>query len=176
LTTVSIITDESSFLPCPRKITLYVLKKGSLPQEEDFMNNYQIKDNPMPELKLKQLQYETDTWKRLLGFMMEENIHQKNRISEILKSGFDKNLLEEIESFHTRFIKQDELIGWLRHELVELDKLPEKGIFEDEKNIKDINRRLNKLRNNILTAESQFCDLQLAFNNFLSEIFITSEK
>ena len=26
----------------------------------------------MPELKLKQLQYESDTWKRLLGFMMEK--------------------------------------------------------------------------------------------------------
>ena len=53
----------------------------------------------MPELKLKQLQNESDSWKKLLGFMMDENIRLKNRLSELLKDKFDKNLLEEVESF-----------------------------------------------------------------------------
>lgn len=123
----------------------------------------------MPELKLKQLKYESDTWKRLLGFMMDENIHMKNRLSEILKIGFNKNLLDEVENFQSRFIKQDELIGLLRNEVAELDKLLEREIFEDGKIFNEIDRKLMKFRNNIINAEKQFGRLKLAFNNYLSE-------
>ena len=77
----------------------------------------------MPELKLKQLQFESDTWKRLLVFMMDENIHLKNRLSEVLKDQFDKNLLVEVEGFQNNFIKEDELIGLMRNDVAELDKL-----------------------------------------------------
>ena len=104
----------------------------------------------MPELKLKQLQYESDTWKRLLGFMMDENIHLKNRLSEVLKDKFDKNLLVEIEGFQSNFIKKDELIGLLRNDVAGLDKLLEREIFEDGKIVNEIERRLKNLRNNIM--------------------------
>jgi len=123
----------------------------------------------MPELKLKQLQYESDTWKRLLGFMLDENIHLKNRISEILKNGFKKNLLEELENFQSRFIKEDELIGLLRNDVAELDKLLLKEVYEDGKLIKEIGRKLKTFRNNMLNAERQFTELKLDFNHYLSE-------
>ena len=123
----------------------------------------------MPELKLKQLQYESDTWKRLLGFMMDENIHLKNRLSEVLKDKFDKNLLVEIEGFQSNFIKKDELIGLLRNDVAGLDKLLEREIFEDGKIVNEIERRLKNLRNNIVYAEKQFGKLKLEFNNYLSE-------
>ena len=123
----------------------------------------------MPELKLKQLQYESDTWKQLLGFMMDENIRQKNRLSEILKNGFDRNLLEEMENFQTRFIKEDERIRLLRHELVELDKLLIRELFDDGKIIKEINTKFKNLRNNIVITERKFGELKLDFNNFLLE-------
>jgi len=123
----------------------------------------------MPELKLKQLQYESDTWKRLLGFMMDENIHLKNRLSEVLKDKFDKNLLVEIEGFQNNFIKEDELIGLLRNDVAGLDKLLEREIFEDGKIVNEIDKRLKNLRNNIVYAEKQFGKLKLEFNNYLSE-------
>jgi hypothetical protein len=123
----------------------------------------------MPELKLKQLQYESDTWKRLLGFMMDENIHLKNRLSEVLKDKFDKNLLIEIEGFQNNFIKEDELIGLLRNDVAGLDKLLEREIFEDGKIVNEIDKRLKNLRNNIVYAEKQFGKLKLEFNNYLSE-------
>ena len=123
----------------------------------------------MPELKLKQLQYESDTWKRLLGFMMDESIHLKNRLSEVLKDKFDKNLLVEIEGFQNNFIKEDELIGLLRNDVAGLDKLLEREIFEDGKIVNEIDRRLKNLRNNIVYAEKQFSKLKLEFNNYLSE-------
>ena len=123
----------------------------------------------MPELKLKQLQYESDTWKRLLGFMMDENIHLKNRLSEVLKDNFDKNLLEGVEGFQNNFIKEDELIGLLRNDVAGLDKLLEREIFEEGKIVNEIDRRLKNLRNNIVYAEKQFGKLKLEFNNYLSE-------
>jgi hypothetical protein len=132
-------------------------------------NNVHLKFGSMPELKLKQLKYETDTWKRLLGFMMEENSHQKTRLAEILKDKFNKNLLDEIEDFQTRFIKEDELIGLLRSDIAELDKLMAKERLENGKIIKEIDGNLKKIRNNINLAERQFSQLKTEFNSYLSE-------
>ncbi|MEJ0105930.1 MAG: hypothetical protein WDO19_26745 [Bacteroidota bacterium] len=53
----------------------------------------------MPGLKLKQLQSERDTWRRLLVFMKDENVHLKNRLAEVLKNSIENNLLEDIENF-----------------------------------------------------------------------------
>jgi hypothetical protein len=123
----------------------------------------------MPALKLKQIQYESDTWKRLLLFMMDENIYLKNRISELLRNGVDKNLLTEVEAFQNRFIQEDELISLLRNDVAELDKILEMEKFEDGKLINLAKVKGEKLRNNLVTAEKQLDNLKLEFNNFLSE-------
>ena len=130
----------------------------------------------MSALKLEQLKYESDTWKRLLGFMRDENIHLKNMLSEVLKYKFDKNLLEEAESFQNSFLKEDDLIGLLRNDIAELDKLLGMMIFEDGKIINGIDMKLLKLRNNIIIAESQFGELKAAFNNYLSGINISNKN
>jgi regulator of replication initiation timing len=123
----------------------------------------------MPVVKLKQLQYESDGWKRLLGFMMEETVHLKNRLSEVLKDKFDNNLLEEAEGFQSNFIKEDELVGLLRNEVAELDKLLLREIFEDGKIAYEIEKKMSRLRNNIIVAENQFGKLKKEFNSYLSE-------
>ena len=124
----------------------------------------------MLQLKLKQLQNESDTWKQLLGFMMEENINLRDRLSELLKDKFDTNLLEEVEGFQTSFLKKDDLIGILRNDVAELDKLLKQEIFEDKKINNDIDRRMTKLHDNIITAEIQLSNLKLTFNNYLLRI------
>ncbi len=123
----------------------------------------------MPALKLKQLQYENDIWKRTLSSMLDENVHLKNRLSEVLKNKFDKNRLEEAEGYQSRFLKKDELIGLLRNEVAEVDKLLVKEVFDDGKIIKEIDRKLTKLRKNIINAEKQFGWLKSEFNSYLSE-------
>ena len=77
----------------------------------------------MSELKLKQLQHESDTWKRSLGFMMDENVQLKNRFAEILRTEFDETLLEDIEKFQANFIREDEMIRFLKTDIAKLDKL-----------------------------------------------------
>ncbi|HET9056733.1 MAG TPA: hypothetical protein VFN30_07790 [Chitinophagaceae bacterium] len=123
----------------------------------------------MPEKKLKQLQYECDTWKRLLSFMIEENIHLKNRLSEVLKESFNKNLLSEIENFQTKFIKEDSLIALLRNEVAEFDKLLVREIFENGKIAKQVKKKLKKIRTNIKNAENEFGSIKTSFNNYLTE-------
>jgi len=129
----------------------------------------------MPELKLKQLLFESDSWKRLVGFMMDENIQMKQRLTIILKDNFDKNLLEEVENFQSTFIKGDELINLLRNDVGELDKLLVREIFEDGKIIKDIDGSLKRLRNDIINAERHFSNLKLEFNNFVVTNINTNE-
>ena len=132
-------------------------------------NIKQLKPGIMPESKLKQLQNESDSWKKLLGFMIDENVRLKNRLSEVLKDKFDKNLLVEAEGFQSRFIKEDQLVSLLRNDISELDKLLVRDIVEDRKIINETGRRLKNLRNNIANAENQYGKLKLEFINFLSE-------
>lgn len=126
-----------------------------------------IKNCCMSEFKLKQLQYESDTWKRTLGFMIDENIRLKHRITEILKNGFDKNQLEAVEEFQNSFIKEDELIYLMRNEVSEFDKLIVREIFEDGQIVNDVYKKLNHLRHNITVAEGQFNKLKHEFNHYL---------
>ncbi|MBK6634629.1 MAG: hypothetical protein IPG38_10195 [Chitinophagaceae bacterium] len=55
----------------------------------------------MSPAKLTQLQFETVSWQRLLDFMTDENIHHKNRLSEILKDRFDKTCWKKLMVFKT---------------------------------------------------------------------------
>lgn len=128
----------------------------------------------MPEQKLKQLQYESDTWKRLLAFLKDENVYLKNRLSEILKNGFETNLLDEIELFQTRFIKEDEMISSLQTDISELDKLLVREIFEDGRIMKKVKKRIKRLKADMKTAETQFRKMKQEFINYLSENILES--
>ena len=122
----------------------------------------------MPELRLQQLKFEADALKRLLTFMMEENVYLKNRISEILKNAFENKILEKIEIFQNRFIMEDELVGLLRNDVAELDKLLHaQELKADKMVVEDITRKIRKLSYNMENTESQFMRLKAEFNNFL---------
>ncbi len=104
-----------------------------------------------------------------MAFIIEENIWFKNRLSEILSDKFDKFLLEEADDFQSRFIKADELAGQLEKNVDEMDHLLVREIFEDGRIMKEIDKKLKKLRANMAAAEEQFSRLKSDFNHFLSE-------
>jgi hypothetical protein len=131
----------------------------------------------MPELRVQQLQFEIDAIKRLLSFMMEENVHLKNRISEILKSNFENTLLGKMELFHNRFIMEDEIIGVLRNDIAIMDKLLQtQNQLQEENKIHEIGKKIRKLSVNMENTQSQFMQLKTEFNNFLLENTETYEK
>ncbi len=119
--------------------------------------------------KREQLQYESNTWKRLLAFMMEENVYLKNRLSDVLKDNFDKELLAEMEMFQTRFVKEDESISLLRHDIATLDKLLAKEIFADSILLAKANKKMKEIRANMIISEAKFGKLKSDFNIFLVE-------
>jgi hypothetical protein len=123
----------------------------------------------MSHLKKKQLQYETNNLKRLLDFMIDENIHFKNRISEILSDRFDTYLLEEVDNFQSRLIKEDHLIVLLRNEITEVDILLTKETDMDADQMKKTDARLKRLNRNMHIAEKQFGKLKSEFHRFLSK-------
>jgi hypothetical protein len=123
----------------------------------------------MTSMKIKQLQYETSTLRRLLDFLKDENVHLKYRISEILNDRFDKYLLEEVDGFQTSFIREDHLIALLRNEITEVDTMLEKELPKDEKIMKNVESKLKRLHKNMHVAEKQFSKLKLEFRKFLSK-------
>ncbi len=120
-------------------------------------------------MKRSQLLHECNTLRRLLFFLKEENVALKNRLAQILKESFNKNLLEEAESFHNSFIKADERMHLLRNDLAELDSLLEKALNEENVVSVEIDIKLHELRYNISVAENQFIKMQSDFNSYFYE-------
>lgn len=123
----------------------------------------------MTELKLMQLRHEINTWKRMLGFMQEENIHLKNRLSDVLKDRFDKSLLDGVEGFQTNFIKEDEVISYLKKEVAEVEYLLQDEIVNDEQQNYPIIKRIENIKKHLDYAERDFAKINNEFNNYLSE-------
>ena len=107
--------------------------------------------------------------------MIDENIHLKNRLSEILRNAFNSNLLEQVEYFQNRFIKEDERIGLIRNDVAQVDKLLVKEAFEDGTILTDLNGKIHNICSNIMHAEKQFSELKLEFNNYLLEVLSTRD-
>lgn len=124
--------------------------------------------NRLP-VKAEQLQYECDTWRRRLSFMMDENVHLKNRLSDVLKERFDKSLLEAMENFQSLFIKEDESISLLRNDIADIEKLLRKEKNTDNTLSPKIARKIRELRNNIVVTGAKFSKLQSEFHAFLYE-------
>ncbi len=123
----------------------------------------------MSELKLRQLQFESDGWKRMIAFISEENINCKNRISEILKKDFNTELLGSLEHFQTGFLHEDSRLSLLRNEVAEFDQLLVREVFGDGQIINNVKKKMKRIKNNIAAAENAFSQLKSDFNNCLSE-------
>ncbi len=123
----------------------------------------------MPPLRLKQLQFETDTMKRLIAFLKDENVYLKNRISEILENDFDHSMLDTVDDFQTRSIQEDDLIEQLRKSTVELDRLLLREDGDEEKLLKQIDLKLKRLNSDLQAAQKLFVKLKTGLNSFIKE-------
>ena len=121
----------------------------------------------MPQFTLRQLQHESDAWKRVLVFMGEENVELKNRLSEILKSDIDKKLLLKAENFQNGFVAEDDLIRFLRNDIAVFDRLINRGNLEDGVVILELTEKLRIIRASLINTEKRFNDLKLEFNNYM---------
>jgi hypothetical protein len=103
----------------------------------------------------------------MLSFMMEENVHLKNRLSEILSDVGTSKSLGEIEDFQSRFLRIDELIRILRNDVSELEQFISDQKEDAVSEHPQIHSKLSRIRLNIPMVERQLERMKAEFNNFL---------
>lgn len=120
---------------------------------------------------LIQYRHENATWKRILGYLIEENIILKTRLSEILQNSTvgDNGFLDKIEYFQNQFLKEDEIFGYLKLDILEQEQLLDPDIAEEPEKLTMIKRNQKKLTKELETAEKVFNTLKFEFNTYLSE-------
>lgn len=123
----------------------------------------------MSELEMRQMYHENEAWKRLLNFMLDENVLLKYRLSEIVRHNSDPGFLEKAEDFQSRFVKNDILISLLRDDVADIGSLLISKEQDHSNRSDQINSRLKKLRHNVAQVERQFSKLRLDFNSYMSE-------
>jgi hypothetical protein len=124
------------------------------------------------ELKIKQLQHQSETWKRDLGFITQENVALKNRLAEILSDGkVTLEFLQKVEAYQNDFIAKDETIRLIRDEIRNWDSLLKKDQYLDGNVVhKKLLAIQKKLSRGIETFTREFNELKFDFNNYMSEI------
>ena len=107
--------------------------------------------------------------KRVLCFLIDENIHLKNRLSNILKAGCAALLLVKLEVFQTSFICTDTLLALLRNDLADFEKKLETDKAGNLLINNNVSGRVQRMRRNICAAVLAFHQRQSAFNDYLEK-------
>lgn len=123
----------------------------------------------MSAKQIRRFEYESDTWKRQLSFIREENIYLKKRLIEILKEKLSPADLEAAESFQTLFIEQDKLVTILGNSVAEFDRLLKRELFEDGALLRTVMLEHLHIDRKISEAEASFDNLKRRFNNYMWE-------
>ena len=130
----------------------------------------------MNGLHLDQLKFETDTWRRVLNFISDENAFLKSRFSSILKTDCDVRLMDDFESFQNQFVGVDAAILAYKKGLTEL----EKDCFDDSLDPKmewpDRVNRVSKLKDSIIQLQKSVFLLIWDFHRFLDNDLLFPSK
>lgn len=126
----------------------------------------------MPDTKynIKQFQYESEAWRRMLAFLLQENAILKTRLAELVHENmFSEDFLEIAEQYQNRFIQNDQIINFVRTDIAELDKILTRNLHENGLIIKTIAHKQKILRKELTTLENTFNEMKIDFNNYLTE-------
>jgi hypothetical protein len=140
--------------------------------KRNLFDNYYVRfiqrDN-MNEKVITQFRHETDSWKRLLEFLQQENGYLLTRLSDELKNEVDGDFLERAEYYQSRFIAENDLVKLLRKDIVELDLLLKQEEYIDGK-INTAVRKYKYLKTEMDKLESDFSKLKNDFTIFLTGV------
>jgi hypoxanthine-guanine phosphoribosyltransferase len=119
--------------------------------------------------KLFQYPHESETWKRYLQFIQQENNHLKTRLSQVLQHDTDEEFLERAEYFQSKFIAEDDTVNMLRQDIHEIDQMLTKDKVEEGSIIKELQKKLKKMNKDMEIVERQFNKLKTDFNTYLAD-------
>ena len=123
----------------------------------------------MPLYMLKHLQEESDSWKRHLAFIREENIFLKDSLSQAVKNSGVKTSLNDMENFLNQSIRLDDVHALLRHDVAVFDKLLLSEKLKDGQTGQKLEYEVKKNRINIKRYFEEFYNFKTEFNNYLRE-------
>lgn len=128
--------------------------------------------NPMSKLLVSQFRRENESWRRTLGFLIEEDIILKAGISDILKNmtETDEGILKRLEQFHNRLMKENDTVRVLRTGVADLEKKLNRDLYFDTDITNSISRVQRILRKQIETVELDFLKLKFDFNEYIDGI------
>lgn len=117
---------------------------------------------------LQQFKHESESWKRMLEFMQQENVHLKTRLAEVLKKDVKEDFLEKAEYFQSCFLHIDERIAFLRSDIAEINKMVLMELFHDG-HLKDLVKKQKKIREDMSVEDEIFKKLKFEFDRYLTE-------
>jgi hypothetical protein len=120
---------------------------------------------PLTEQQRQQMEYENETWRRLLEFLQAENVFLKTRLARIANASIAPELLEQIEYFQNQFIGEDNSLALLRYDVA---RLRQDSDHHNTDGAALLHHR-KKLRKDIELAEQTFSKLKFEFNNYFAE-------
>lgn len=115
-----------------------------------------------------ELIYENEGWRKELALLEDENIHFKTRLADILKNSFHRNQLENLEYFQNRFLKMDEQLVLLKHEVREQLYHLQQEHFHMNGEYKKAVEVQRKLEVKIIIIKENFKKLSIEFNGYLN--------
>jgi hypothetical protein len=124
-----------------------------------------------PHPLIRQFIYEAESWKRLLVFLRQENVHFITRLAEIVNDSNNKDLWVAAEKFQDEFLSQDRMILYLSEELTKQNKLLQRELYEDGELFKEADKSQKKLRQDFKKAEELFGKVKETFSDYLVEHF-----
>lgn len=117
-------------------------------------------------LKMLHLRHESNEWKRMLEFIMQENTILKTRLAEVLKDQpSNSKFVDAAETYHNDFLRADEVINLARRDVGKLDILREGHTLDQV----TIHNKHNQLRDELGGIQRGFLKMKHSFNCFLSE-------
>ena len=114
----------------------------------------------MEQLRVRQFQKESESWKRMLEYIQMENSCLKTRLSDVVSEDGRKELLAEAENFQNRFIRKDEVISLVRRDIREFDTLLLNSLEAGNINLAETSKKQKKLRTEMETLEQRFPTVQ----------------
>lgn len=112
---------------------------------------------------------ENEIWRQEIKDMEDKTIRFKNSLANILGTNSYKDQIERLEYFQNRFLKMDEQLNLLRHEVREqlhLLQNPSQTSIQQIKNIKDHQRRLEV---KMIILRDNFIKMADDFNSFTGD-------
>lgn len=119
--------------------------------------------------KLEELRAQHESRKYLLKVLEDENICFKLKLARILSTDFDRRELGRLEYFQSRFLKMDEQIALLRHEISE-----QQGVLasvQTPTGLKDATVSELMMERRFTTVQQHFDMLDADFRHYLRQSF-----